>query len=150
MKQVLLKCIEEKKFIMINNIFVDSNVWLYALLKEQNEHKLHIAQHIIQSKNIIISVQIINEVCYQLYRNKTFSEEELKKLITGFYKKYQVIGLEQEVLMIATDLRKNHKFSFWDSLVVACALKTNCSILYSEDMQHGFMIDQLQIINPFL
>lgn len=135
---------------MINNVFVDSNVWLYALLKGQSEHKQHIAQHIIQSKNIIISVQIINEVCYQLYRNKTFSEEELKKLITGFYKKYQVIGLEQEILVGAADLRKNHKFSFWDSLIVACALKANCSILYSEDMQHGFMINQLEIINPFL
>ncbi len=135
---------------MIDNVFVDSNIWLYAFLDKQDKQKQSIAQHIVQTQNIIVSVQVINEVCYQLYRNKVFSEDELKRLIAGFYEKYRIIGLEQDILIAATELRKNHKFSFWDSLIVACALKTSCSILYSEDMQHGFIIDQLQIINPFL
>ncbi len=134
---------------MTDRAFVDSNVWLYALLKRQDEQKQFIAQHLIQSTNIIISVQVINEVCYQLYRNKVFSENELTRLITGFYRKYQVIGLEQEILIAAIELRKSYKFSFWDSLIVVCGLKTNCSILYSEDMQHDLKIDQLHIINPF-
>ncbi len=135
---------------MIDSVFVDSNIWLYAFLDKQDKQKQLIAQNIVQTQNIIVSVQIINEVCYQLYRNKIFSEDELKRLIAGFYEKYQIIGLEQDILIAATELRKNRKFSFWDSLIVACALKTSCSVLYSEDMQHGFIIDQLQIINPFL
>ncbi len=105
---------------------------LYALLKRQDEQKQFIAQHLIQNTNIIISVQVINEVCYQLYRNKVFSEDELKMLISGFYKKHNIIGLEQEILIEAANLRKNHKFSFWDSLIVACALKTSCSILFQK------------------
>lgn len=29
-------------------------------------------------------------------------------------------------------------------------IKANCSILYSEDLQHGQVIDDLKIINPFI
>jgi predicted nucleic acid-binding protein len=42
------------------------------------------------------------------------------------------------------------KYSYWDSLIIASALKNNCSICYSEDMQHGQLIeDRLKVINPF-
>lgn len=42
-------------------------------------------------------------------------------------------------------------FSHWDSLIVAAALEAECTTLYSEDMQHGRVIEgRLTIINPFL
>jgi len=42
-------------------------------------------------------------------------------------------------------------FSYFDSLILASALTANCQILYSEDFQHGQVIDgRLTIINPFL
>jgi predicted nucleic acid-binding protein len=38
----------------------------------------------------------------------------------------------------------------WDSLIIATSLQRNCSILYSEDMQHNQVIeDKLRIVNPF-
>jgi len=46
--------------------------------------------------------------------------------------------------------REKYKYSYWDSLILASALENSCSILYSEDMQHGQVIeDSLKIINPF-
>ncbi len=48
------------------------------------------------------------------------------------------------------DIKKRYRFSYWDSLIIASALENNCSILYSEDMQHSQVIeDNLKIINPF-
>jgi predicted nucleic acid-binding protein len=36
-------------------------------------------------------------------------------------------------------------------MIVSSALQSGCSVLYSEDMQHGQEInDQLVVINPFL
>ena len=40
-------------------------------------------------------------------------------------------------------------FSFWDSLIVEAALQAGCSTLLTEDMQDGFIIDAMQIRNPF-
>ena len=53
-------------------------------------------------------------------------------------------------IRLAMDIKKRYRFSYWDSLIIASALENNCSILYSEDMQHSQVIeDNLKIINPF-
>ncbi len=52
--------------------------------------------------------------------------------------------------MDAIDIREKYKFQYYDSLIIATALENKCTILYSEDMQHGQIIErQLKIINPF-
>jgi predicted nucleic acid-binding protein len=39
----------------------------------------------------------------------------------------------------------------FDGLVVAAALEAGCATLWSEDMQHGLVIDKrLKILNPFV
>jgi predicted nucleic acid-binding protein len=48
-------------------------------------------------------------------------------------------------------LRGHYSLSFWDGLIVASAVLGEASILYSEDMQNGLIIENtLQIVNPFL
>jgi predicted nucleic acid-binding protein len=47
-------------------------------------------------------------------------------------------------------LRDRYLISFWDSLIVASAVLGDATILYSEDMQDGLIINNsLQVINPF-
>jgi len=49
------------------------------------------------------------------------------------------------------DIAERFGFSLYDSMIVSSALQFGCSVLYSEDMQHGQEIDgQLMIINPFV
>jgi len=44
----------------------------------------------------------------------------------------------------------HYKLSFYDALIVAAALETQCQFLYSEDLQAGQEIEgKLKIINPF-
>lgn len=50
----------------------------------------------------------------------------------------------------AWSLTDRHGFSWWDALIVAAALRQECALLLSEDLQHGLDIDsRLTIINPF-
>lgn len=50
----------------------------------------------------------------------------------------------------AWSLQDRHGLSWWDALIVASALRQECAVLLSEDMQHGLSIDnRLTIINPF-
>jgi predicted nucleic acid-binding protein len=40
---------------------------------------------------------------------------------------------------------------YWDSLIIAAALKSQCTWLYTEDLQDGQQIEKtLSIYNPFL
>ncbi len=41
--------------------------------------------------------------------------------------------------------------SFWDALIIQAALRNDCNILFSEDMQDGQLIaGKLRIRNPFI
>jgi len=53
------------------------------------------------------------------------------------------------------DAKKQDKvistLSSYDCLIIASALEANCKYLFSEDMQHGQIIENtLKIINPFV
>ena len=42
------------------------------------------------------------------------------------------------------------KYSFYDSLIIAASLRSECEILYSEDLQHGQEVEGVTVMNPFL
>ena len=50
----------------------------------------------------------------------------------------------------ARRVAERYQLSFYDALIVAAALQTDCSTLYSEHMQDGLVIDErLRVRNPF-
>jgi predicted nucleic acid-binding protein len=135
----------------INNCFIDTNIWLYAFIEADDTTKSGIARTLIQESDPVVSVQVINEVCINLLRRANFTEDQISQLIESFYEKCQVVELTESGLLIASQLRQRYSLSFWDSTIVATALKADVSVLYSEDMQHGLTIEgRLQIRNPFL
>jgi predicted nucleic acid-binding protein len=40
--------------------------------------------------------------------------------------------------------------SWFDALIAEAAIRSGCSVLFSEDFQHGASIGELQVINPLL
>lgn len=131
--------------------FLDTNIWLYAFLKKADKEKAKIANSLIEGQGIVISTQVINEVCVNLIKKSSFSEEKIQKLIEDFYQGCQVIQFNKTILFQASLLRQDYCLSVWDSLIVACALEAEVNILYSEDMQNGLIIRQsLTLINPFI
>ncbi|EAZ91187.1 PIN domain-containing protein [Crocosphaera chwakensis] len=137
-------------------IFIDSNIWLYRFLADQDPNpqedarKRKIAVSLTNYKGIIISTQVINEVCSVLKRKTNLKEEDIYQLIEEFEEQCDLIQLTTVILKKASLLRSQYNLSFWDSLIVATALGADVEILYSEDMQDGLIIDdQLRMINPF-
>jgi len=130
--------------------FIDTNVWLYSFIQSQDKAKTKIATTIIKECEIVINTQIINEICVNLLKKANFSEQRIQSLIKGLYRKYTVCDLSQDILLTASEIRTQHSFSFWDSVVAASALDCDADYLVSEDMQDGFKLeDELTIINPF-
>ena len=132
--------------------FIDSNIWLYILLPGQDDDKGKIARTLVElkRKNIVISPQIINEVVNTIIRHASMNEVEIREFIRRFHARYQVHSITEAVQLNASQLREKFSFSHWDSLIVAAALFSGATQLYSEDMQDGLVIDkQLTIVNPF-
>lgn len=131
--------------------FVDSNIWPYAFIRTQDVSRQHRAQAVLRSCVPILSPQVVNEVCLNLLRKAVFTEPQIQRLITGFYEHYLVIPIERSVALGASSLRQRYSLSYWDSIIVSSALHSPATLLYSEDMQDGLIIDQrLQLVNPFV
>ena len=62
-----------------------------------------------------------------------------------------VVAVEPEMTRTALRLVQHYNLAFYDAVMVAAALKAECTTYYSEDLQHGLIVDhKLTIQNPFL
>lgn len=137
---------------MSDRTFVDSNVWIYALvLRPGEEDRHHCARNLVDAPvRRTISEQVIAEVSFNLLRKAGMSDDRLLPVVESFYTRCRVITPHLGIHRSAQVLRKRYQLSYWDSLIVAAALDSDCATLYSEDMHHGLLVDnRLTIINPF-
>ena len=75
----------------------------------------------------------------------------IKEIVKGFFNIYDIHLIDQKIIEKALEISEKYRYSYWDSLVLASALSSGSSILYSEDMQHNQIIEgKLRILNPFL
>jgi predicted nucleic acid-binding protein len=137
---------------MTGRIFIDSNVWIYLFAKDGNE-KNSIAKEFISEKiknsSLVISFQVINEVC-RILKEKGFTEEKLKFVIYNLTNLCEVHQSTTALSFKASELRENNNFSFWDSHIIAHAIDAECTFLISENTQDGHDIKGTIIKNIFL
>ena len=142
------------KYIQTDKIFIDSNLWIYLSItnKDVDKHK-KILQFFekIATYNIYTSIQVINEFHWVLLRKYKLSENQIyEKVENGIIQLSKVNELNINTYKYAKQIRNNYEISFWDSLILSSAFLNNCSVIYTEDMQHNLIIDnKLKIINPF-
>jgi predicted nucleic acid-binding protein len=53
--------------------FIDTNIWLYAFLDTGDAKKSSHAKEVLSQTEPILSVQVINEICVNLIKNKSHS-----------------------------------------------------------------------------
>ncbi len=136
---------------MSERAFIDTNIWLYAFIQGQEPYKHKIAVNILRQCTPIVSTQVINEVCVNMIKKAHVNESIIEHLIRSFYQNYYVVQPNEEILLIGSRLRRSYSLSFWDSLIVAAALFSGSSVLYTEDMQDGLVVEgSIKIVNPFV
>jgi predicted nucleic acid-binding protein len=145
----------------MDKIFIDSNIWIYAFISTDDLTKHDLTKHeicvsllevIYQEKIIVVSTQVINEVHWNLVRKYGVKDEEAKlKIDVGLLGISKLSIINKATYDGAFNLRQQHNISFWDSLIVASALENDCSIIYTEDLQHNQLIEnKLKVINPLI
>jgi len=140
---------------MKDKVFFDTNIIVYLFDKsEEKKHtqarKIFIAS--LQDATSYISNQVINEfivIASQKIENP-IPLNHIRKNLEFLRTSLNIHTIDFETSLKAIDVKLKYHFSFWDSLIIASALESNCSILYSEDMQRGQVIeDKLRILNCF-
>ncbi len=98
----------------------------------------------------VISVQVLNEFANVLRRKFRLDWNIVAAAVADVRALFDSIRpIDIETHEVALALSEAHGFSFYDSLIVASALRAGCETLFTEDLQDGRRIDGLVIVNPF-
>ena len=75
---------------------------------------------------------------------------DLARRVIRLFAALPIVRIDPEVIINAIEHTRRYRFSFWDGLIIEAALRGGAKTLYTEDLQHGQVIETLQVENPFL
>lgn len=136
--------------------FLDTNIFVYALLTSEPRKKLlavQLLEQALASHTGCVSYQVIQEFANVGLRKfaQCFSVHECKQFIDAAMQPLNRVASSPELFEAALNLHDETRYSFYDCLVIAAALQAGANVLYTEDLQHNQLIDgRLRIVNPFL
>jgi predicted nucleic acid-binding protein len=133
---------------MSGGSFVDTNIWVYAHLEDAQDPRCATAWDFIRGRtDAVISAQVTAEY-FNVMRRNAQDEARIERNITRMLRQCRVQSMDSNLVRRTLGVRKHYGFSIWDSQVVAAALEAGCDTLYTEDLQHGQVIDSITIIDP--
>jgi predicted nucleic acid-binding protein len=127
--------------------FFDTNILLDLLSKDAA--KADRSEALLASGGVV-SVQVLNEFASVASRKLTMTIAEIREILSTIRAVCAVMPLDVETHDLGLDIAERHRFSIYDALIVAAAVRAGCTILYTEDLQQGHVIEKLQIRNPFI
>ena|SRR5208283_2644654 len=128
--------------------FFDTNVVLYAFTPSGD--KTLTAERILLEGGVV-SVQVLNELTSVSRSKFKMNWSEVGLVIQGTTIMCpDPKALTFETFLEARRISEQYGFSIWDGLILASALGAGCTTLYTEDLQHGQVVDGVRIENPFL
>ena len=128
-------------------VFHDTNVVLYLLLADTA--KADRAEELLASGGRV-SVQVLNEFAAVANRKLGMGWKEIGEILTQVRAVCAVEPLAIETHDRGLALASRYGLNVYDAMIVSSALLAGCTLLYSEDMQHGQVFDrQLTVRNPF-
>ncbi len=131
-------------------IFLDTNLLIYAHTNVAVQ-KQQTIQQIIINENTVISTQVFKEAANVLYKKFRFGWNDIQQVLREMQQNNVVHINTVTTIQQACQIANRYGFSFYDSLIVAAALEAGCQVLYSEDLQHGQVIEKvLTVRNPFV
>jgi len=127
---------------------LDTNIIAYLL--SNDDRKIGISQRLL-SEGVVISVQVLNELTNVARRKAKLDWQEVARLVEGVKSLCTVTPLTLRIHDEGRRLAERYRLSTCDALICAAALDFGAKRLYSDDMQHGLLLDDaLRIINPYL
>ena len=134
--------------------FIDTNVLIYWV---DASERADVVEQLL-SGNCSISVQVLNEFANVLIKKRAMPLTFVQELSQTLTDVCEVVDMSLRTHQSALALMKKYKLSLYDANIVAAALLSGCSLLYSQGMQDGLNVklpgasagNSVSIRNPFL
>lgn len=134
--------------------FFDTNVLVYLFDADDRDKQAEAREILRQSAadgRVLLSTQVLQEFYVSVTRKlaEPLSEEEATRAVRDLAR-FPVVQIDPTLILAAIDGSRRYRFSFWDALIIQAAIQGGADALYTEDLQHGQVVDGLRITNPFI
>jgi predicted nucleic acid-binding protein len=135
--------------------FLDTNIFVYNIDSDAPQAKKNVAYQLIRDAltehRSVVSYQVLQEFLAVAVRkfSSAVTLPDARRYLETVLKPLLAVHSSVELFREALDICSRYQLSWYDSLIVAAASEANCSVLYTEDLQHGAKINGVRIENPF-
>ena len=133
--------------------FIDTNVLIYWV---DDSARADVVEQLL-AQQAVISVQVLNEFANVLRKKRAMPLPDVEALCTTLIDTCDVLDVSVRTHQAALALMARYQLSVYDANIVAAAALSDCTVLYTEDMQDGLNLklpgsagtNSLVISNPF-
>jgi predicted nucleic acid-binding protein len=127
--------------------FIDTNVLVY--LASADADKAARAEEVV-ARGGTISVQVLNELANVARRKMLLSWDETNEFLATVRRLVAVVPLTVEMHERGLHVAERFGLSVYDAMIVAAAAVAGSDVLWTEDLQHGAVLEGVRVSNPFL
>lgn len=137
---------------MTARLCLDTNVLIYALdPAEPMKRKVSadLLRMTISNHTLTLSPQSLNEAYRVLTHRRQIMPPAAVRSFLSTLAPWAVAPLDGDTTVRAWAVQDEAKTSWWDSLMLAAALRAQCGLFLSEDLVDGMEVSGMRIANPF-
>ena len=131
--------------------FVDTNILLYAASgRAADVAKTARALELVTNTQVCLSFQVLQEFYANAVNPKKLGMTPAEAVDwCNAWLQCPIASLSVDTLIRTLELVHRCQISNWDAAILAAAQQLGCTIVYSEDLNHGQEYDGVRVENPF-
>ena len=132
--------------------FVDTNILVYAhdtSAGRKYEVSKALVKELWASRKGCLSIQVLQELYVTITQKiaRPLDRDAAKGIVTDLsFWRIHVPGVED--VLSAIEVQKRFGLSFWDAVILQSAIKLECSVIWSEDLNPSQSYDGVRVMNP--
>jgi predicted nucleic acid-binding protein len=136
-----------------SDCFVDTNILVYAYDHSAgNKHPIaaQLVRDCWENETGCLSIQVLQEFFVNVTRKiaRPLDLRSARQLVADLAQ-WRIQTPEVNDILQAIDFQERYQLSFWDAMVLQSAVRLGCKQLLSEDLNHGQVYGNVQVVNPF-
>ena len=132
--------------------FLDTNIFVYTFDQgPKREIALDLVRQALTTGLGLISYQVVTEFFNVALRKfeKRMTTGEAEDYFRAVLRPLLSVHSSESLIGSAMRIHSQHQTGWYDSFIIAAALEAKCTVLYSEDLQHGREFGDLKVVDPF-
>ncbi len=130
---------------------LDSNILIYAALEPGSNKGLRAVDIIKRATGRgVIAAQALLEFVAVIRRRTPQLTAQAIAQVDAWSAVFEIAPTTNLVTGAALTIVRDHQFQVWDAVIWSAARAAGATLIVSEDLQDGLVLDGMRVVNPFI